>query len=221
MSDPQPVLALSRLEARNISFGYEPHSPILSNWSASFGPGEMVALTGRSGRGKSTALYILGLMLSPSVGTILVGGQNSTGLSDRERSRLRADAFGFVFQDAALDPSRTVLDNVTEAALYRGQPRGLIRHRAQQLLEQLGVELDPKRKPGQVSGGQAQRVALCRALVGRPHIVLADEPTGNLDPQSADVVVTTLQDHAQCGGIVIVVTHDPGVAERCQRSIAL
>jgi ABC-type lipoprotein export system ATPase subunit len=209
------------LEARGITFGYDPKVPLLSDWSATFEAGEVVAVTGPSGRGKSTLLYVLGLMLAPSRGTVLVDGVDAAGLGDAERSRLRATQFGFVFQDAALDSTRTVLDNVVETALYRGESRTESHVRARELLAQFGVELRATAKPGQVSGGQAQRIALCRALLGNPRIVLADEPTGNLDPASAEVVVSAFHAHAASGAAVVVVTHDPALVARCDRKIEL
>jgi ABC-type lipoprotein export system ATPase subunit len=134
---------------------------------------------------------------------------------------LRANRFGFVFQDAALDATRTVVDNVIETALYRGEPREPAIRRAHALLEQFGVDLRANAKPGHVSGGQAQRIALCRALLGDPRILLADEPTGNLDPASADVVVDAFHAQAASGAAVIVVTHDPALVARCDRRIEL
>lgn len=209
------------LTAQGVSFGYDTTAPIFRDWSESFSPGEVVGITGPSGRGKSTLLYLLGLMLKPSAGQILIDGRAVAALSDRERAKLRAELFGFVFQDAALDPSRTVLDNVVEGALYRREPVSLARSKAFALLEQFGVELRSDAKPGQVSGGQAQRIALCRALLSEPRILLADEPTGNLDPTSSDVVVAALREHAAKGCAVIVVTHDPAMVERCDRRVQL
>lgn len=181
----------------------------------------MTALTGASGRGKSTLLYLLGLMLSPSAGSVLVDGVTASGGGDAARARLRAHRFGFVFQDAALDNSRTVLDNVTEVALYRGQERSALEPAARELLERFGVDVPPERKPGQVSGGQAQRIAMCRALLCNPGIVLADEPTGNLDPVTARLVVNALREHANIGATVVIVTHTPEVAEACDSEIVL
>ncbi|GAB3615909.1 ABC transporter ATP-binding protein [Okibacterium endophyticum] len=181
----------------------------------------MTALTGPSGRGKSTLLYLLGLMLHPAGGEILLDGQPTRPLSDAKRAHLRAERFGFVFQDAALDATRTVLDNVTETALYRAQRRRESVSHALELLELFGVDVPPHRKPGQVSGGQAQRIALCRALLNEPRVLLADEPTGNLDAVTADLVVSALRDHARSGAAVIVVTHTPQVAEACDREIRL
>ena len=209
------------LEARDINFGYVPGSPVLQDWSASFAAGSITAMTGPSGRGKSTLLYLLGLMLRPSSGQILIGGLDTGGLRDASRARLRADRFGFVFQDAALDATRTVLDNITETALYRRESRRYAERHARELLERFGVDLPASRKPGQVSGGQAQRIALCRALLNAPQILLADEPTGNLDPATSDLVVGALREHAHAGNAVIVVTHSPDVAAASDVEIGL
>jgi ABC-type lipoprotein export system ATPase subunit len=208
------------LQARDISFSYGEHS-LLTSWSADFIAGETVAITGPSGRGKSTLMYILGLMLTPQSGAVFIDGINVSQLSDRRRAHLRATQFGFVFQDAALDPTRTVIDNVVETELYRGGNTRHVVDRAHQLLEQFGVELRADARPGQVSGGQAQRIALCRALLGSPPIVLADEPTGNLDPKSAGIVLDAFDAHASNGASVIIVTHDPSIVERCSSVVRL
>jgi len=209
------------LEARDVTFGYAPGTPVLDRWSAAFPAGSATALTGPSGRGKSTLLYLLGLMLHPRSGEILVDGTPVAALRDAARARLRADLFGFVFQDAALDQTRTVLDNVTETALYRGASRPQAREAALGLLERFGVDVPPHRKPGQVSGGQAQRIALCRALLNAPRVLLADEPTGNLDPVTSELVVGALREHAATGAAVVIVTHSPDVAAACDREIRL
>lgn len=209
------------LQARGVTFGYDPAQPIIHEWDATFEAGEVVAITGPSGRGKSTLLYLLGLMLKPGSGHVLVDGVDAARLPDAPRARMRAHLYGFVFQDAALDATRTVLDNVVETALYRGQPRGKAIHRAAELLTQFGVELRQNARPGQVSGGQAQRIALCRALLNDPRILLADEPTGNLDPASSDVVIDAFHAQAASGATVIVVTHDPQLVARCDRRIEL
>lgn len=209
------------MEARDVDFGYVPGKFILGGWSAQFAAGSMTAMTGPSGRGKSTLLYILGLMLRPAAGQIVIGGLDTVGLRDADRARLRADRFGFVFQDAALDTTRTVLDNVTETALYRYESRKGTERRARDLLDRFGVDLPSGRKPGQVSGGQAQRIALCRALLNAPSVLLADEPTGNLDPTTSELVVSALREHAHAGNAVIVVTHSPAVAAASDAEIRL
>lgn len=214
-------MSTALLEARGVTFEYLPGKPVVEEWSAEFPAGRMTALTGPSGRGKSTLLYLLGLMLHPNAGEVLIDGRNAASLRDSERARLRAHRFGFVFQDAALDATRTVLDNVTETALYREVPRATTTARARELLERFGVDVPAARKPGQVSGGQAQRIALCRALLNDPAILLADEPTGNLDPATTETVVAALREHAASGAAVIIVTHSPEVADACDREIRL
>ncbi len=209
------------LETRSLSFGYDRQVPVISEWSAAFAPGRLTAVTGPSGRGKSTLLYLLGLMLKPDAGQVLLDGTDVASLSDAHRASLRAHRFGFVFQDAALDSTRTVLDNVAEAALYRAQPIEAAHARAQELLARFGVELRADAKPGQVSGGQAQRIALCRALLNDPDIVLADEPTGNLDAASAALVVDALKEHAAHGATVVIVTHDQGLVAECDGRMEL
>lgn len=209
------------LEARDIGFGYESQTRLLAGWNQRFAAGEVVAITGPSGRGKSTLLYILGLMLKPNNGMVLVEGRDVSSLSDANRAHLRAEVFGFVFQDAALDSTRTIIDNVVETALYRGRSRAEAISKANELLERFGVGLRASARPGQVSGGQAQRIALCRALLNNPKILLADEPTGNLDPLSAQVVVDAFHEQASMGSAVIVVTHDPTLVALCDRKVEL
>lgn len=212
---------MTALAVSDLAFGYQPGVPILRGLDAAFASGEMVAVTGPSGRGKSTLLYLLGLMLKPQSGAITVLGEPAQALSDAARAHLRAHHYGFVFQNAALDPTRTIMDNVTEASLYRRQPRAEAVEQASELLDRFGVALRADAKPGQVSGGQAQRIALCRALLGRPAIVLADEPTGNLDQASATVVVDALRAEAERGASVVVVTHDQKVVAACDRELTL
>lgn len=212
-----------RLAAREVTFRYgRRRDPLVArDWTAEFRAGEVTAITGPSGCGKSTRLYLLALMLRPFAGAIEVDGQRVDRLSDAARARLRAERFGFVFQDAALDTTRTVADNVIETALYRRTARGDEMVSALLLLNRFAPDVPPARRPGQISGGQAQRIALCRALLGRPEIVLADEPTGNLDPATSAVVLSALRETADRGGCVVVVTHDPIVARWADRTIAL
>ncbi len=204
------------IEVEGLQFGYGRHDVVVDDLDATFRPGTTSALVGRSGSGKSTLLYLLGLMLTARAGSIRLAGRETVGLPDAARAELRAGLVGFVFQDALLDPARTVLDNVLEGALYDHRlDRPTARRRALDLLEAFEVEVDPHRRPGQISGGQAQRVALARAFVRRPAVVLADEPTGNLDEQTADVVWDALAAHARAGATVVVATHDRDRATAC------
>jgi ABC-type lipoprotein export system ATPase subunit len=204
-----------------VSFAYPRSGPIIHNCDVVFQRGAVTAVTGPSGRGKSTLLYLAGLLLKPRAGSVRIADTETTTLSDWERSWLRAHHMGFVFQDAALDLSRTVLDNVLETSVYTGLPRRLARRRAYDLLERFGVSLRVEHRPGQVSGGQAQRVALCRALLNEPPVIIADEPTGNLDSESAAVVLDTFHELSVRGATVIVATHDPAVVARCDVSVGV
>ncbi|XBH22973.1 ATP-binding cassette domain-containing protein [Jonesiaceae bacterium BS-20] len=209
------------LAAHDISFQYPGGQPVLTQWTQEFLPGTTTALTGPSGKGKSTALYLLGLLLTPTSGAVLLDGQELSGHNDRTRSWLRAHRFGFVFQNAELDQSRTLASNILESCHYRGEDPASRRQEAQTLMEQFGVDLPANRRPGQISGGQAQRIALCRALVGDPLVVLADEPTGNLDAESAQAVIAGLKAHAAKGRVVIISTHSAEVVAQCDRQVHL
>lgn len=217
------MTTIPAIEARELSFRYDSRSaPTFTSMSLRVDYGAMMALTGPSGRGKSTLLYLLGLLLTPTDGEVLFDGVPTTPLSDGSRATLRAAEFGFVFQDAALNPSRTVLDNVLEPSLYqRVRERDKVRRRANALLQRLRVDVRANAKPGQVSGGQAARIALCRALLCEPRVLIADEPTGNLDRVSAESVLSTLRQHAEDGGAVIVATHDPTVLTYCDGKVEL
>lgn len=209
------------LWAKGITFSYKRGPTLFDDFNLSIDSGEMVALTGRSGRGKSTLLYMLGLMVRPDSGQLVVQGVPTIALKEADRARFRATAYGFVFQDAALDATRSVVDNVTEPSLYRGLDPRSIRNEAIARLVELGVDVPLDRVPGQVSGGQAQRIALARALLHDPMIVLADEPTGNLDADSSNLVLKTLRAQAERGAAVVLSTHDPGARAACDREISL
>lgn len=206
-----------------LSFGYRRQEPILDGLNFEFGAGLITAVTGSSGRGKSTLLYLIGLLLTPWAGRVGIGGvRDASRLNDTDRSRLRAERIGFVFQDAMLDPSRSVIDNVTEAALYAGVPRRAAQRDAVRLLDRFGVRLRADHRPGEVSGGQAQRVAVCRALLNRPALILADEPTGNLDATSAQVVIEALASAAHGNKVtVIIASHDARVVAACDGVLTL
>lgn len=205
----------------SVSFGYLAGEPILEDISWEFAPGSITAVTGVSGRGKSTLLYLIGLLLTPWSGEIVADGRVVSRMGDGERSRWRASRVGFVFQDAALDSTRTVMDNVIESAVYNRMSRRTAVERARKLMDRFGVALRADHRPGEVSGGQAQRVALCRALLSDPDLILADEPTGNLDAASAHVVIDSLLQGAAGGKTVVIGTHDPGIVAQCDQVLAL
>ncbi|WP_131103448.1 ABC transporter ATP-binding protein [Ornithinimicrobium sufpigmenti] len=214
------------LAVRDLAFAYtRGGEELFDGLSHSFTAGALTAVTGPSGRGKSTLLYVLGLMLTPTRGAVLLDGQDVSSAADATRSRVRAHRVGFVFQDSALDPTRTVLDSVLEPALYAGWTLAAARVRGQELLDQLDVGARADHRPGEVSGGQAQRVAVARALVTDPAVVLADEPTGNLDRDNATGVLAALSAAAASDGgtarTVVVATHDPFVLEHADEVLAL
>lgn len=206
----------------SLSFGYLSEEAIFDDLSWDFAAGSTTAITGVSGRGKSTLLYLIGLLLTPWSGEIRAEGRIVSRMGDVERSRWRASRVGFVFQDAALDPTRTVLDNVIESSVYnRRMSRRAAVERAGELMDRFDVVLRANHKPGEVSGGQAQRIALCRAMLSDPDLILADEPTGNLDVASARLVVDSLLECAAAGKTVIIGTHDPDIVAQCDEDLAL
>lgn len=205
------------IELNGVSYGYGKAPFILEDISLSFRPGSVHAITGPSGCGKSTLLYLAGLMLRPAAGSIRVCSMEVGRATDSERSAVRASSIGFVFQDALLEPSMTVLESVTEAVGLRRKP-SRFRNAALEHLELLGVAELASRKTARLSGGQAQRVGVARALLGGPAIVLADEPTGNLDDQTAAVVLDELFRYGhQPDRTTIIVTHDERVAQRADQ----
>lgn len=214
---PGAVWSVEGLRFRYLSSAPE----LFDGLTYGFTPGAVTGLTGPSGRGKSTLLYVLGLLLKPSGGAVLCGAEDVAALPDSQRSHLRAREIGFVFQDAQLDPSRPVEDSVAEPGLYAGMSLGECRPRALELLDQFGLGAEAGKLPSQISGGQAQRVAICRALFASPGLVLADEPTGNLDRGNAALVLEALCMAAQQGTTVVIATHDPFVVDHCQGVLEL
>lgn len=221
LAGPDAVTAPPLLVAHGLSYGYRRGAPVLDGIDLALEPGEVVALTGASGRGKSTLLYLLAGLLRPWAGTVSLDGVVLGRLDDQSRSLRRARTCGFVFQDVVLDPRRRVLDSVLEPALYAGYPAERWRGRALELLDRMGVALQVDSRPGEISGGQAQRIGVCRALLLAPRVVFADEPTGNLDADSADVVLTALEESANLGAVVVIATHDERVVERCTTRVRL
>ncbi len=183
--------------------------------------GESVAVVGRSGSGKSTLMHLLGLMDRPTAGRYLLAGTDTTGMSDGERTRLRAERIGFVFQSFHLVAYRTAVENVMMALLYHPTPRRDRRRMAAEALARVGLAHRMEALPTTMSGGERQRVAIARALVTRPSVLLADEPTGNLDSTTAEEVLALFDELHRDGQTIVVVTHDMSVAARAQRLLRI
>lgn len=195
---------------------------VLRNMELSVFPAEMVAIVGTSGSGKSTFLHLLGGLDRPTQGEVLLNGKNIHAVSEKEKCQLRNRYLGFVYQFHHLLPEFSALENVGMPLLIRGEEPKRIIERAEYLLDQVGLKNRMQHRLGQLSGGERQRVAIARALVSEPLCVLADEPTGNLDPRNAERVLElffNLQKSHQTS--VIMVTHDPNIAKRAQRVLAI
>ncbi|ACZ29885.1 ABC transporter related protein [Xylanimonas cellulosilytica DSM 15894] len=222
---PGPRAAASAgtaLGTRSLTFTYRAAlPPVISDLTVDLPAGATTALTGPSGSGKSTLLYLLALMIRPTNGEVVWDRVPASRMADAARSRLRASQVGFIFQDALLDPSRSVLANVCDSGLFAGMRREDAVARARELMARFGVDHREDHKPGEISGGQAQRVAICRALLTNPRVVFADEPTGNLDEDTAAVVWQALTDHAATGATVVVATHDGSLVARADHEVRL
>lgn len=194
----------------------------LSDINVSIAAGEFVSIMGPSGSGKSTLLNILGLLDAPSDGQVMIGDRDVAKLGERECARLRNRTIGFIFQTFQLIADLDVLDNVQLPLLYRKISPRQRREMAEVALDRVGLDSRRHHFPGQLSGGQQQRVAVARAIVGTPDILLADEPTGNLDSRMGDEIMDLLEEYNREAGItVVMVTHDQRLAERTQRILRL
>jgi putative ABC transport system ATP-binding protein len=183
--------------------------------------GEFVAIVGASGSGKSTLLNLIGTLDRPTSGRIEIGGVDVGDLPDDELSALRSRAIGFVFQQFHLREGVTALENVADGLLYTGTPRAERRRRARAALERVGLERRLEHLPHQLSGGERQRVAIARAVIGDPPLLLADEPTGNLDTRSGESIVQLLHTLHDAGTSIVVITHDGALAARLPRRVAI
>lgn len=222
MSEEQSVPALELREVRRtfVQGGAELH--VLQGASLSIYPGEIVALVGPSGAGKSTLLHTAGLLERPNWGDVLVDGESCGGLPDDRRTALRRSKLGFVYQFHHLLPEFTALENVFLPQMAAGVRKGTARQHARELLAMVGLAERETHRPAKLSGGEQQRVAIARALANRPSVLIADEPTGNLDEHTADAVFDSLMDLVRNTGVAaLIATHNLGLAARMDHVLSL
>ncbi len=215
----EPLIHLDGVKKVFYTEDVETHA--LAGIHLSIHPGEYIAIAGPSGCGKSTMLSILGLLDTPTDGTYILNGQSVDNLSLSDRARIRNREVGFIFQAFNLIGDLTVYENVELPLTYRGTPSAERKQKVQVALERVGMAHRMKHYPAQLSGGQQQRVAVARAVVGDPSIVLADEPTGNLDSSNGEAVMDLLKELHTAGSTICMVTHDPRYARHAQRSVRL
>ena len=216
-----PVLNLQGI-AKSYNTGTPGEVNVLRGVDLSVAEGEIVALVAPSGAGKSTLLHIAGLLDTPDAGTVAIGGDDMTGQSDRRRTRVRRADVGFIYQFHHLLPEFTALENIVLPQLANGISRRAAEARAQELLSEVGVAARADHRPAALSGGEQQRVAFCRALANSPRLLLADEPTGNLDPDTSEQVFGALMALVRGTGLsAVIATHNLELAGRMDRQIKL
>jgi len=203
------------------SYPGEPPVQALRGVDLTIGQGELVGIVGPSGSGKTTLLQLMGTLDRPTSGHVRITGLDVAAMPDDDVAFLRATRIGFIFQQFFLAEHATVLDNVADGLLYAGIPLKQRRQRALVALEMVGLAQRPHARPTQLSGGQRQRVAVARALVGQPAIVLADEPTGNLDQATGQSILTLINQLHLAGSTIVVITHDRAIAERMPRKVEI
>jgi lipoprotein-releasing system ATP-binding protein len=222
MSD---ALAAAALRLDKVARIYEEGAgtlEVFSNVSLTLKQGEIVALVGQSGAGKSSLLHMAGLLEAPSGGDVIIGGAAAASLSDAERTRIRRDTIGFVYQAHHLLPEFSALENVMMPQLIAGKPKSVAEAEAKRLLEIMGLSQRLSHRPAQLSGGEQQRVAIARGLANHPRVLLADEPTGNLDPRTAAGVFDTLVSVVRKEGTAaLIATHNLELAAKMDRALVL
>jgi ABC-type lipoprotein export system ATPase subunit len=212
------------LEVRDLSKSFSNNgisTTVLSSISLKIYPGEFIAIMGKSGAGKSTLLYQISMLDIPTEGDLLYRGESLLRLSENDKTRFRLEMFGFVFQDYALFPELTTLENIALPLMMRGTSQSDAYAEAYSILEKLSLASQAEKLPSQMSGGQQQRVSIARALVGHPEILFADEPTANLDSSSSDDVMRLLEKEHREGRTIVLVTHEPEYATAATRVIQL